>query len=102
MPYWPVGSFGGPFWHGGKGACVRLFEMLDQLVVLFGTEARARMCAFLACWSNWWAFLAWMEGRVCVPVWPSGAAGGPFWHGGKGACVCLFGVLARVIAFLAC
>jgi len=87
VPYWPVGSFGGPFCHGGKGACVRLFDLLDQLVGLFGTEARARVCAFLVCWSSWWAFLAWRKGRVCV---------------------CLFGRVvqlvgrARVIAFWAC
>jgi len=49
---------------------------------------RARTCG--ACW------------RVCVPFWLVGAAGGPCWHGGKGACVCLFGLLARVCAFLAC
>jgi len=59
-------------------------------VGLFGMEARARVCAFWACW------------RVCVPFCL------------VGACVCLFGLLeqlmglfgmearARVCAFLAC
>jgi len=54
---------------------VCLFGLLEQLVGLFGMEERT---------------------RVCVPVWPSGAAGG------KGACDCLLGLLTRVCAFWAC
>ena len=75
-----------PFWLGG--ACVCLFGL------------SARVCAFL------------VGGRVCVPFGLVGLAGGPFWHGGKGACVCLFwlvgacvclfGLLARVCAFVVC
>ena len=37
-----------------------------------------------------------------MPFWLVGAAGGPFWHERKGAWVCLFGLLARVCALLAC
>jgi len=70
VPFWPGGAVGGPFWHGGKGACVCLFDRVVQLggpfwhggkgvcmclfgrvvhlVGLFGTEARARVYAFLA------------------------------------------------------
>ena len=35
---------------------------------------------------------------VCVSyqVWPVGAAGGPFWHTGKDACVCLCGLLEQL------
>jgi len=51
---------------------------------------------------------------VCMPFWPVDAVGGPCWHRGKGACVCLFGLLmqvmglvdmearARVYVFVAC
>ena len=51
---------------------------------------------------------------MCVPFWPVGAGVGPCCHGGKDACVCLFGLLmqlvglvgmevsARVCAFLTC
>ena len=49
MPFGPVDAVGGPFWHGGKGACVCLFGLLMLLVGLFGTEARTRVCAFFAC-----------------------------------------------------
>jgi len=76
VPFWPVGVVGGPFWHGVKGACVCLFDLLEQVVGLFDIEVRARVCACLACW------------RVCVPCWL------------VGACVCLFGLLARVSVFL--
>jgi len=88
---WPVGAAGGPYWHGGKGACVRLFGRVVQMVGLFDMEVRTCACAFLACWSSRWAFLARRQGRVRMPFWPGGATGGPFWHGGKGVCVCLFG-----------
>jgi len=114
LPLWPVGTAGEPFWHGGKGEYVCLIGLLDHLVGLFGTEARARVCAFLKCWISLWSFLARRQGRVCVPFWPVGATGGPFWHGWKGVCVCLFGRVvqlvglfgtearARVCAFLTC
>jgi len=49
MPFWPVDAVGGPFWHGGEGACVCLFGLLDQVVGLVHTEARTRVYAFLAC-----------------------------------------------------
>ena len=49
MSLWPVDAVGGPFWHGGEDACVCLLDLLMQLVGLFGMEARARVCAFLAC-----------------------------------------------------
>jgi len=77
-----------PFWL--VGACVCLFGWW------------ARVCAFWACGSSWWAFLARREGRVCVPFWLVGTAGGPsllpregrvfvpFWF--ADACVCLFGL----------
>ena len=42
-------------------------------------------------------FLTWRQGRVCVPFWPVGVAGGPFWQEGKGACVCLFGLLEQLV-----
>ena len=102
MPFWLGGAAGGPFWYEGKGVCVCLFGLLVQLVGLFGTEAMA--CAFLAGWCSRWAFLARRQGRVCMPFWPVGAAGGPFWHGGNGVCVGLVGMeaRARVCAFLAC
>ena len=45
----PVDAVSGPFWHGGKDACVCLFGLLMQLVGLFGMEARTRVYAFLAC-----------------------------------------------------
>ena len=111
MPFWLGGAAGGPFWYEGKGVCVCLFGLLVQLVGLFGTEAMA--CAFLAGWCSRWAFLARRQGRVRMPFWPGGATGGPFWHGGKGVCMCLFGRVvhlvglfgtearARVYAFLA-
>ena len=35
--------------------------------------------------------------RVCVPFWPVGAGGGPCWHGDKGVCVCLFGLLIQLV-----
>ena len=65
-----------PFWL--VDACGCLVGLWEQLVGLFGMEARARAGAFLAGW------------RVCVPFWL------------VGACVCLFGLLARVSAFWAC
>ena len=55
-----------------------------------------------------------MASGVSLQVWPVGQVGGPFWHGDKDACVCLFGLLmqlvglvgmevsAHVCAFLAC
>jgi len=72
MPFWPVGAAGGPFWHGGNGAC--LFGRVVQQVGLFGTEA-----------------------RVCMPFWPGGASGGSFWYEGRGVCVCLFGRVVQLV-----
>ena len=72
-----------------------------------------RVTSSVACWTSWWAFLAHRQGRVCLPLWPVGTAGEPFWYGGKGECVCRIGLLdqlvglfgtearARVYAFLA-
>ena len=93
MPFWTVDAVGGPCCHGGKDASVCLFDLLMQLVVLFGTEAKTRVYVFFACWSTWWALLARRQGRVCVPFWPVDVGGGLCWHEGKDACVCLFGLL---------
>ena len=75
MPFWPV----------------------DELVVLVRMEERARVCAFLGCWSRSWVLLARRKGRVCIPFWPVDAAGGPCWDGGKDACVYLFGLLMLLV-----
>ena len=82
-------------------ACHFKCGQLVKLVGLFGMETRTRVYVFLACWSSWWAFLACMQGRVCMPFWPVGAAGRPFWHGFNDVWMALLVRVARVCnAFL--
>jgi len=38
-----------------------------------------------------------MASGESLQVWPVGAIGGPFWHGCKDACVCLFGMLEQLM-----
>jgi len=83
VPFWLAGVAGGPFWHGGKGACGCLFGWVARVsaflacrrvcvpswlvgacVCLLGLLA-LRVCAFLTCWNSWWAFFV-TEGRARV------------------------------------